>query len=80
MQPRRPLLKRVAVWTAAVVLLLAGYVAGMPFAELAVLRFVPSLEPAALAFYAPVIYAIKREFPGKDAYLQYYAWCQRPVR
>jgi hypothetical protein len=77
---RRPLLKRVALWTAAVVLLLAGYLAGMPFAEHVVVNHVPSLEPAALAFYAPVIYAIKSEYPGTEPYLRYYKWCTRALR
>jgi hypothetical protein len=41
--PRRPLLKRVAIWTAAIVLLLVWYVASFPFLIVACRKFCPAL-------------------------------------
>ena len=75
MPTRRPLLKRVALWTGAVVLLLAGYLAGMPFSAYVVGKHVPQLEPVGEVFYAPVIFAVKSDFPGSKLYMRYCVWC-----
>jgi hypothetical protein len=79
MHPRRPLLKRVCLWTAAVVLLLAGYLAGMPFVITATILHAPALLPAAWAFYSPVTYAIANDLPGTNAYESYYRWCMESL-
>lgn len=75
MHPRRPLLKRVALWTAAVVLLLGGYVAGMPIAAYAVGKYADWAEPVGVIVYAPLIYALKNDLPGSEPYEAYCEWC-----
>lgn len=81
MHPRRPLLKRVAVWTAAVVLLLAGYVGSAPFVVNLVLPRFPAAEPAIIAIYAPLLLYTKGHpnWPGNRAFVEYEAWCRRVI-
>ena len=76
MPARRPLLKRVALWTGAIVLLLAGYLAGMPFAAVTASKF-PALQPVAIVVYAPLIFAARDGWPGSRAYQSYVDWCYR---
>ena len=80
MHPRRPLLKRVAIWTAAVVLLLAWYVASFPFLIVACRNFCPGARPALGAVYYPVVWYIERDLPGARTYHDYYNQCSRYAR
>jgi hypothetical protein len=58
LHPRRARLKRVAVWTAAPLLLVLGCVAGMPFARIVIAEIAPGLFRAAAIFYSPVTYGL----------------------
>ena len=73
---RRPLLKCVTVWTAAVVLLLATYMAGAPIVfVMAAMHCQPAL-PFLDAVYTPLrLYAEHPEIPGSQAYNEYGMWC-----
>jgi hypothetical protein len=76
MHPRRPLLKRVAVWTAAVVLLLALYVLGGPFVILLCERHGPAIVPVLEIIYAPLMYVDRdSQAPGHFAFQAYAKWC-----
>jgi hypothetical protein len=76
MHPRRPLLKRVTLWTAAVVLLLAGYVGGSPFVAFVVERHGPPQSWRAFeVVYAPLIYIVENpNAPGHAALAAYVEW------
>jgi hypothetical protein len=75
---RRPLLKRIAVWTAAVVLLVVSYVGGAPIVILLAGRHYPHALPFLDAAYAPLhAYVNTPEVPGSEAYYDYALWCQR---
>ena len=82
MPTRRPLLKRVALWTGAVVLLLASYVLGAPFVDFAATRYAPPfVEPVLKAVYAPIIFLDRNpEAPGHHAFQAYLTWCQEKLR
>lgn len=75
----RSLLKRAALWTAAVVLGIVGYVAGMPFVRYVAYSYVPASAPFLEIVYAPVIFAIDRELPGTRAYISYCFWCLETI-
>src|SRR5262245_42821356 len=78
MSARHPLQKRIAVWTAVAVLLLAAYVLGAPFVILLAGRHCPRALPFLDATYAPLhVYVNNPEVPGSDAYNNYALWCQR---
>ena len=75
MATRRPLLKRACLWTAAVVLLLAYYLAMLPVVTVGVHKFAPRLDPAVKTLYAPVEVAIRYRIPGSGLYWSYLRWC-----
>jgi len=78
MHARRPLLKRVAVWTAAVVLLLVSYVLGAPFVARYCARYVPAAQPAFVVIYAPLVHvAHVPDAPGHESFIAYVEWCNR---
>jgi hypothetical protein len=75
---RRPLLKRVTLWTAAAVLLLTSYVLGAPFVILISGRHCPRALPFLDAAYAPLhVYVNTQQIPGSSSYNDYALWCQR---
>jgi hypothetical protein len=77
---RRPLLKRVALWTAAAVLFLVWYVASAPFVEFAALRYARVAEPVLVVFYAPLIFVARNpDAPGHYEFLAYLDWCHRAL-
>jgi hypothetical protein len=81
MPSRRPLRKRVALWTAAVVVFLAWYVLAAPFVEFAATKYAPRTTPVLIVFYAPLIFVARDpEAPGHDAFLAYLGWCQEWLR
>jgi len=57
MHPRRSRLKRIAVWTAAVVLLVMACMAGMPYGAPIVAKHAPGLLVAADFVFSPVAFA-----------------------
>lgn len=78
MPSQRPLLKRAASWTAALLLLIAGYVLGAPFAILLIARHCPAALPIIDAAFAPLhVYANDTALPGSAVYVSYADWCQR---
>lgn len=79
MAAHRSLLKRAALWTAAVVLGIVGYVAGMPIVGYVAFAYAPASMPFLEIVYAPVIFALDRELPGTRAYLTYYFWCLETI-
>jgi hypothetical protein len=80
MRARRPVLKRIALWTAAVVLLLAGYVAGAPFANYFD-RGNPIARPVLRVLYVPLVYvAANPDAPGHDLLTSYLGWSDQLLR
>jgi len=77
---RRHVLKRIAVWTAAVVLLLVAYIAGAPIiGGLIALNF-PAALPCVRAAYAPLgYYCMESDWPGSSYYRSYAEWCAEKV-
>lgn len=76
MQTRRSLLKRVTLWTAGVVLLLASYVGGAPLVFWTVVSRFPEAAPVMRVVYAPVMYFCDHsDWPGSEAYQEYAVWC-----
>jgi len=76
MPTRRPILKRVALWTAAVVLVLAGYLASLPFVDFVDSRY-PVARPVLVVLYSPILLVIGREdAPGHDLYIAYLEWAR----
>jgi hypothetical protein len=79
---RRPLLKRIALWTGAVVLLLAWYLAGAPFVAVASDRYLPAATPILAVVYSPLVYVTGRpDRPGSgfEFYRQYLRWCYKTL-
>jgi len=73
---RRPLAKRAALWTAAVVLMLVGYIAGAPIVAAFAIKHHPSTVPWLVVVYGPVDYYCRHpELPGCEIYLSYVRWC-----
>ena len=80
MPTRRPLLKRVALWSGAFVLLLVGYVAGAPFVAYFGERLFPPGKPVFMAVYAPLVYIAKDAgAPGHAEFTAYLQWCHRSL-
>jgi hypothetical protein len=74
MLARRPILKRLVVWSLAAALLLTSYVAGEPFVTyLAVCRCQPAI-PVVHAVYAPLIAYRIRGLPGTTSLRTYSLW------
>src|SRR5262245_41742340 len=73
---RRPILKRVAVWTAVVVLAFAGSIASAPpVANLVQLRF-PTAMPVVAGIYSPIV-LFARAYPNgptMSAFKAYDRW------
>jgi hypothetical protein len=75
MHARRPRLKRIAVWTAAVVLLLAGYIGGAPVVAFFAQRYLPQSESFFQVVYAPLLYVAQNpEAPGHAEFTAYLMW------
>jgi len=73
-------LKRIAVWTAVFVLLLALYVASCPFVIALNRRYDLGLRLAIKVSYAPTLLILNdRDAPRNDLYLAYAMWCQEKV-
>ena len=76
MPTRRPLLKRVALWTGAVVLLLTWYPLGAPFAVYFFAYRFPAAMPAVTVLYFPLDYFLRHEeILGSQAYRYYVDAC-----
>lgn len=81
MPSRRPLLKRVTLGTAGVVLLLASYVLGAPVVAFFAQRHAPQLEPVFIVVYAPLVYVARNpDAPGHLAFKAYVDWCDKVLR
>jgi len=79
MRPRRPLLKRVVLWMAAIVLLLASYILGAPFAAFFAQKYLPVAvaQPVFMVVYAPLIYVSHDpNAPGHLEFVAYLNWCR----
>jgi len=69
---RSPSFKRVAVWLAAPLVLIASYVLGAPVVAGVVQARLPAIEPAVKVLYAPLIfYAQQPELPGSQWFSAY---------
>lgn len=80
MPARRPLLKRVALWMTAIVLLLVVYVLGAPFVAYFGQRLVPAGKPVFEVLYAPLIYVSRDPgAPGHAEFTAYLQWCHREL-
>jgi hypothetical protein len=77
---RRPLLKRIALWTAAVVLLLVAYLAGAPIAVMLSLRHFPRALPVLKIAYYPLDSYLIADLPGSTLYIEYARWVQRSLK
>jgi hypothetical protein len=78
---RRPTLKRAAVWTTVVLLLLALYVAGAPIIWFVTWKYVPDLIPVVSVCYVPFnIYRSHPDWPGSVWIGEYYDWCYNETR
>ena len=72
----RPLRKHAVLWTAAVVLMFVGYVAGAPIVAAFVMKHHPSAVPWLFVVYGPVDYYCRnQELPGSATYASYVEWC-----
>jgi hypothetical protein len=72
--PRRPFLKRVASWTAGVMLAMGSYVASTPVMGTLMMEYYPQAHPVYEFVYAPVHKYMKSDLPGADATNFYCAW------
>jgi hypothetical protein len=79
MHPRRPLLKRVAVWTAAFVLLLAGYVASSAFVVCITVKNYPASLPVLKVIYSPIEVYVREKLPGTKMLERYARWVQNAL-
>lgn len=81
MPARRTLLKRITLWTAAAVLVLASYILGAPLVWFGTWRYAPELIPVVNVLYAPFnFYCSHPELPGSRSVSDYYAWCYNEAR
>lgn len=78
MLTRRPILKRVAVWTAGVVLAFVLYLLGAPIVIFTVVPRFPSATPVLMVLYLPLDYYCdpSADRPGADLYRDYAEWCR----
>jgi hypothetical protein len=75
-RPRRPLLKRACPWTSAVVLSLAGYLAGAPFVILyTFIRFRPAHGVARAVYFPAEQFRDTASLPGSALYSSYFNTC-----
>ncbi|MFO1096421.1 MAG: hypothetical protein U0992_24410 [Planctomycetaceae bacterium] len=80
MSSRHTILKRVAAWNAGVLLLLALYVASVPFVAFWSEAHAPRLRPFLRVLFAPVVvYVQHHNWPGSRAYMRYEAWCDKKL-
>ena len=70
----RPILKRIAVWTAGVALLLSMYVAGEPIVTGIVLCRFRAAIPVVSLVYEPVNRYRKWQLPGYERLWRYRQW------
>ena len=80
MQPHRPFLKCVAVWTSGAVLLLALYAGLAPFVCELIQQRIPAAGRVTFV-YVPLIYWYQHpEVPGSGLYRSYWrdcsSWCE----
>lgn len=71
---RRPLLKRACLWTAAMVLVIASYLAGAPVVAALTMRHQPSALPILVVVYAPIDSYLDARLPGSTLYERYAHW------
>jgi len=77
MPTRRPILKRVAVWTAGVLLAFVLYLAGAPLVIFTVLPRFPAIVPVFKILYGPIDYYGRQDgWPGSHSYRNYVEWCR----
>jgi len=80
MHLRRPILKRIAMWTAAVVLLPVLYMSGAPIVGGWVALNFPAALPIVRTAYAPLsYYCMESDWPGSSYYRTYAEWCAEKV-
>ena len=80
MSSRRPILKRIAAWTAAAAMLLVAYVAGAPFVTGLAARKCPSVIPALVVAYAPLVYLTQHDdVIGHETWARYVQWCENSL-
>lgn len=77
LQQGRTLLKRIALWTAAVMLAFAGYLASAPMVVVLVMPRFPAIIPVLYVAYGPLDYlCVHSEYPGSRSYGAYAEWCR----
>jgi hypothetical protein len=75
----RTIRKRVAAWTAGVMLVL--YVLGAPIIAFVSQRYVPSSVPVLMVVYYPLLCVSRdSEMPGHDLFRTYVRWCEDHLR
>jgi hypothetical protein len=74
MHLRRPLLKRVAIWTAAAVLLPLSYLVRAPFVIVFLSTKFSSTLPVLVIAYEPAEMYLRSDLPGSALYERYAAW------
>ena len=77
-RPRRTLLKRACLWTGAVVLFLASYLASVPFAAVVHNRY-PAATPIVMIVYAPVILILGVDSKPTDNWYTAYKWTEEKL-
>lgn len=75
----RPFFKRAALWMAAVVLILASYMAGAPMVLGWLSYRFPAAVPIMRIIYAPLVSYAKGSWPGAESYRQYARWCHNKM-
>jgi len=81
MHSRRSRLRRVVLWPAAAVLLLAAYALSPPFLSYWVTRYAPPAMPVLRALWSPLeLYARHPAWPGSRAYVEYEMWANRRLQ
>ena len=77
---RRPLVKRIALWTVGAVLLFLWCLATLPIADVLGDRY-PAVGPVVIAVYAPtVVLMTLTPEPVRDAYTAYVDWAREKLR
>ncbi|MFO1096422.1 MAG: hypothetical protein U0992_24415 [Planctomycetaceae bacterium] len=78
MSSRHTILKRVAAWTAGVLLLLTAYVLGAHLCYSTIGRRIPASAPIVAGLYAPLsVYSRHPDWPGSRLYVRYVIWSDR---
>lgn len=75
-----PVLKRIVLRAAAVLLLLAWYVASEPFSRTVAALYCPVVSPAVQMFYSPLRSYVRSELPGARHIVEYHRWWYSTIR